>query len=110
MGGVGVRAASIPIFPQYQVKNWESLCAKTWHQVFKSGDVLIHDLLGAQPPLIHSVLLESPHKVSKHSANPNFSQEVVFGNVFGKGLWNAMLEAGKEDVNVTRIQLLNEIK
>lgn len=106
MGGVGVRVTSIPILPQFQVDYWEGLCTKTWYQVFKSGDVLIHYLLGAQPPLIHSVLLESPYKLSKHSPDPNFSQEVVFGNVFGKGPWNAMLEAEKNDVNVTWIQLL----
>lgn len=73
--------------------------------MFESRDVLIHDLLGAQPALIHSVLLKSPYEVCKHSPDPDFSQEVVFGNVFGKRPGDAMLEAEKEDVNVTWVQL-----
>lgn len=89
MGGVGVRATSISILSQLQVGYREDLCAKTWCQVFESRDVLIHDLVGAQPPLIHGVLLEGPHKVCKHPLDPDFCQEVVFRNVFGERPWNA---------------------
>lgn len=107
MGGAGVRVTFIPVLSQFQLENLEGFCTKTWYQMFKSGDVLIHYLLGAQPSLIHSVLLEGPYKLSKNSPDPNFSQEVVSGNVFGKRPWNAMLEAEKDYVNVTWIQLLN---
>ena len=63
MGGAGVRAASIPVLVQFQVGYGEGLCAKTRRQVFESRDVLIHDLLSAQPSLVYSVLLESSHKM-----------------------------------------------
>lgn len=96
MGGVGVRVTSIPILPQFQVDYWKGLCTKAWYQVFKSGDVFIHDFMRAQMPSIHSVLLEALYKISKHSPDPNFSQEVVSGNVFGKGPWNALQEAGND--------------
>lgn len=90
MGGAGERAAPVPIKPQFEVCYREGLCAETWRQVFESGDVLIHDLLGSQSALIHRVLLEGPHKVCKHSLDPDFSQEVVSGDLSGKRPWNAL--------------------
>lgn len=89
MSGVGVRAASIPVLSQFQAAYGEGLRSKTWCQVFESGDVLVHDLVGAQSTLIHSVLLEGPHELSKHPPDPDFRQEVVFGNVFGERPGNA---------------------
>ena len=95
MGVVGVRAASVPVLPQLQVGHGESLCAKPRHKVFESRDVLVNDLLGAQPPLVHSVLLEGPHKVCEHPIDPDPSQKVVFGDVFGERLRDAAQEAGE---------------
>ncbi len=90
MSSVGVGATSIPILSQFQVGYGEGLCAKTWCQVFQSRDVLVHNLVGAQPPFIHSVLLKCPHKVCKHPPDPDLCQEVVSGNVFGETFWNAV--------------------
>lgn len=88
--GVGERATSILVLSHFQAGYKEGLYAKTWCQVFKGRDVLIHDLLGAQPPLIHSVLLECPHKVCKHPPDPDLCEEVVLGNLFGERPWNAV--------------------
>ncbi len=90
MGGAGVRATSIPVLSQFQVGYREGLGAKMWCQVLQSRDVLIHDLVGAQPPPIHCVLLEGLHKLGKHPPDPDFCQEVVFGNEFGERPWNAV--------------------
>lgn len=87
---VCVRATPVAVFPQFQVGYWESLCAKTWSQVFQGGDVLIHDLLLTQLSFIHSVLLEGPYKFRKHPPDPDFRQKVVPGYVFGKRFWNAV--------------------
>lgn len=95
VSGAGVRAASIPVFPVLQVGYREGLCAKARCQVFEGRDVLIHDLLGAQPPLINGVLLEGPHKVCKHPLDPESGQDIAFGNEFGERPWNAALEAEK---------------
>ena len=96
MGGSGVSAASIPVLALFQVRYWKGLCAKTRCQVFERSDVLIHDLLSAQPPPVDSMLLESSHKVCKHSSDPDFSQEVVFRDVFGKWPGNAAHKAVKK--------------
>lgn len=58
--------------------------------MFKGRDVLTHDLLGIKLPFFHSVLLKCPHKICKHPLNPYFCKEVVFGNVFGEALWDAV--------------------
>jgi len=96
MGGVGVRAASIPFISQLQVRHGERLRSKSWHHVFESGDVLAHDLLGAQAALSHSVLLEGPHKRRKNPPDPDFCQEVVSGNVFGERPRDALQIAERE--------------
>lgn len=94
--GVGVRATHDPVLSLLHVGYREHLYAETWRQVFESRDVLIHDLVGAQPPFSHSVLLERLYKVCKHSSDPQFCQEVVIINEFGERLWNAAYEAGKK--------------
>lgn len=96
MSSVGEGATPIPILSQFKVGYREGLCAETWCQVFESRDVLIHDLVGSQPPFIHSVLLKGLHKVCEHPPDPNFCQEVVSGYVFGERFWNAVCEAGKK--------------
>lgn len=105
MGGAGVRAISITSLPQFQVGHREDLRAKTWCQVFKSRHVLVHDLLGTQPPLIHSVL-EGPHKLFKHPPNPYFGEDFVFRNVFGERLRDAGFKAAKkkDTIIITWIQ------
>lgn len=90
MGGAGTRATSVIFVPQIQAGYGKSLSAKTRCQVLECSDVLVHDFLSAQVAPIHCVLLEGPHKVFKHSLDPEFSQEVVSGNVFGERSWNAV--------------------
>lgn len=92
---VQVGAAFIPVISHFQVGYGEGLRTKTRGQVFKSGNVLIHDLLGAYVLPVHSVLLEGLHKFPKHSVDPDFRQEVVFRNAPGERLRNAMQEATK---------------
>lgn len=94
IASAGVGAAPVPVRPHLQVGDGEGFGAKTWRQVLESGDVFVHDLVGAQPPLIHRVLLEGPHKVRKHPMDPEFCQYVVFGNVLGERPWNTVEEAG----------------
>lgn len=68
----------------------EDLYAEIRLQTFKGRDVLIHDLLGIQSPIFHSVLLKCLHKICKHPPNPYFCKEVVFGNMLGETLWDAV--------------------
>ena len=66
--------------------------------MFQGGYVLVDDLLDTQPPHIHRVLLEGPHKVIEDSPDPDLGQEAVLGNVFGKGFWNTVQEAVKKRI------------
>ena len=102
--GVGVKAAHDPVLSLLQVGYRERLYAETWRQVFESWDVLVHDLVGAQPPFSHSVLLEGLYKVCKHPADPQFCQEVVIINEFGERLWNAAYEARKNKIIMATVR------
>lgn len=97
LGMCGVKkAAFIPILSQLQARYKEGLNSKMRHHVFKSGYILIDDLMSAQSSIIHSVLLEFMHKIRKHPPDPYFCQEVVFGNVSGERPWNAVQKAWKK--------------
>lgn len=89
---LGVRGARV--LALLQVGHREDLGAEARRQVLQSGDVLVHDLVDAQPPGLHRVLLEGPHKVCKHPPDPDLCQEVVLGNVPGERPRDAAQEAG----------------
>lgn len=93
MCGVGIKAAFIPILSQLQARYKEGLNSKMRCHVFKSGYILIDDLMSAQSSIIHCVLLEFLHKICKHPPDPYLCQEVVFGNVSGERPWNAIQKA-----------------
>lgn len=67
--GVQIRAAAIAARPQVEVEDKEGLSAEAGSQALQSGQVLIHDFLGAESALAHCVLLESAHKFGEHSAD-----------------------------------------
>lgn len=92
MCGAAVRAAFIPFCSHFQLGHKEGLCAKAWCHTLQSRDVLAHNLLGAQTPLVHA-LLERTHKLFKHPPNADFRYDIVVGDVFGKSLWDAGFKA-----------------
>lgn len=108
--GVGVRTACIPTHLQFQASYRKSLRAKTWSQVLESRDVLAHDLLHAQIPLVHSVLLEGPYKFRKHQLDPEFSQKAITGDVFGEGPWNALQEAESGECKISDLNNPRKMK
>lgn len=98
VGGSQIGATPIPVRPLLQVGHGEDLYTKARCQVLQCRYILIHDFLGAQPSLIHSVLLEGPHKICKHSPDPHLNKEVVLGYMFGERPWNAAQEAVKTEI------------
>lgn len=76
-GVVQVRATVVGVFLHREADRAERLRAEAGRQVFQCGQVLVHDLLGAQLALAHSVLLKATHKLGEDAADTQLGEEVV---------------------------------
>ena len=94
---VAIRSAAIAVPLCCHVGHREGLGSEVRGKVLECVDVLVHDVLESQPPIVRSLPLEVPHKVCKHPIDPQPGQEVVPTDVLREGFWDAVQKAEERE-------------
>ena len=93
--GAEVSAVASPLGLQAQVREGEGLGAEPGGQVLQGGQILVHEVLQAEPAGADSVQLEAPYKLTENAADTQTSQPAVPHHQLLQGARDALLETAE---------------